>query len=417
MKYGLIGEHLPHSFSREIHERIGAYSYELCELAPDEVAPFLARRDFGGINVTIPYKQTVIPYLDEIDKSAAAIGAVNTIKNENGRLIGYNTDVGGMAACLAHYGITLRDKTVLILGTGGTSRTARAVAAMAGAREVLVCGRRGGEGVLTYEEAYARADEVECILNTTPVGMYPSPDACPIDLSRFARVGGVFDAIYNPLRTNLVLDARARKIPACGGLYMLVAQAVAAYGIFCGITPPVDLTDRIYREVLNEKENIVLIGMPGCGKSTVGAALAATLARPLFDSDREIVRADGREIPQIFSESGEPFFRDRESEAIAALARESARVIATGGGAVLREENRRALHRTGRVYFLDRPLEAILPTADRPLSRDRAALESRYRERYPIYLAAADRRIDAGGSVAEVTEEVRADFLTGNAPE
>ena len=395
MKYGLIGEHLPHSFSREIHEKLGAYRYELCELTPKEVAPFLEKREFCGINVTIPYKETVIPYLDELDPTAAEIGAVNTVKNENGRLIGYNTDVFGMRACLARYGISLTGKCVLILGTGGTARTARAVASLAGAREILVCGRRGGEGILTYEEAYARAGEVECILNTTPVGMYPNPEGCPIDLARFPNLCGVFDAIYNPLRTNLVLDARERGIPSCGGLYMLVAQAVAAYGIFLKKEASRMLTEQIFCEILREKENAVLIGMPGCGKSTVGRLLAERLGREAGDSDSEIVRADGREIPRIFAEDGEDAFREKEVCTIAALAREAGRVISTGGGAILRSENIRALRRTGRILFLDRPLDRIRPTKDRPTASDREALARRFAERYPIYRKTADCRIDA----------------------
>ena len=411
MKYGLIGEHLPHSFSREIHEKFGAYSYELRELPPEEVAPFLARRDFLGINVTIPYKKTVIPYLDGTDASAAAVGAVNTVKNKDGRLIGYNTDVGGMRAALAHYGISLKGKCVLILGTGGTSLTAQAVSSLEGAREILVCGRRGGEGVLTYEEAYGIADRVECILNTTPVGMYPDPEGCPIDLARFSNLTGVFDAIYNPLRTNLVLDARERGIPAGGGLYMLVAQAVAAYGIFLEKDAPRSLTDRIFREILAEKENAVLIGMPGCGKSTVGAKLAAILCREFYDSDSETVRADGRDIPRIFEEDGEPAFREKEKRTVASLAREAGRVIATGGGAILSAENIRALRRTGRLLFLDRPLDLIRPTADRPTASDREALRRRYAERYPLYRKAADCRIDASLGAATVVKATHTAFL------
>ena len=412
MKYGLIGEHLPHSFSREIHEKLGEYRYELCELTPDEVAPFLEKRDFLGINVTIPYKQTVIPYLDGLDPTAAAIGAVNTVVNREGKLYGYNTDVGGMRACLAHYGISLSGKCVLILGSGGTSLTARTVATLEGAGEILVCGRRGGEGILTYEEAYARAAEIECIINTTPVGMYPNPDSSPVDLARFPNLTGVFDAIYNPLRTNLVLDARERGIPAGGGLYMLVAQAIAAYGIFLDKEAPDALAERIYREILTEKENAVFIGMPGSGKSTVGARVAAALGRPFFDSDTEVVKTDGREIPRIFSEDGEAAFREKETFAVSALALHAGRVIATGGGAILRGENVRALKRTGRLLFLDRPLDLICPTENRPTARDREALAMRFAERYPIYRRVADIRIDASLGVANVTEEAKTAFLS-----
>lgn len=411
MQYGLIGEHLPHSFSREVHEKIGGYRYELKELTPEAVGPFMQAHDFCAINVTIPYKQTVIPYLDTIDEHAAAIGAVNTVVNRDGRLLGYNTDFVGMRDCLAHYGIVLQDACVLILGTGGTARTARAVARAAGAREILVAGRRGGEGVITYDEAYRRAEDVDCILNTTPVGMYPTPDACPIDLSRFPRVRGVFDAIYNPARTDLILDARARGLAAGGGLYMLVSQAVAAAAIFRGIDPTPALTEEIYRAVRAEKENIVLIGMPGSGKSTVGRILAAALGRPFRDSDEEIVKEAGCPIPALFEREGEEGFRARERAAVARLSLTGGCVIATGGGAVLKEENLRALRRTGRLYFLDRRLDDICPTDDRPLSRDRAALQKRYAERYPIYTAASDRRIAVTTDAQGVAEEIRTDFL------
>lgn len=416
MQYGLIGEHLPHSFSREIHERIGGYSYRLCELAPDELDGFFRAKDFAAINVTIPYKQAVLRYLDETDAAAKAIGAVNTVVNRDGRLIGYNTDFSGMRACLRRYRIGLRDRRVLILGTGGTSRTARALAEAEGAARIWVAGRQPREGVCSYEEAYALGEQVDVLLNTTPVGMYPAVGDCPVSLARFPRLLGVFDAVYNPLRTNLILAARSRGIAAGGGLYMLVCQAVEASALFRDMTLPESLSESVYRDIRSEKENIVLIGMPGSGKSTIGRALSERTGRAFYDSDAEIVQEAGCGIPEIFAREGEESFRRRESAVLARLSRVSdGRIIATGGGAILRGENLRALRRNGRLYFLDRPLDAIHPTADRPLARDRAALMRRYEERYPLYTAAADCRIVVTDGVRGTAEAVLADFSCGRA--
>ena len=422
MEYGLIGERLPHSFSKEVHRRCADYPYELVELKAEQVGEFLEKRDFRAINVTIPYKQTVIPFLSETDAHARAIGAVNTVVNREGKLYGYNTDFYGMEALLRRAGICLAGKKVLILGTGGTCRTARSVALAAKAASVICVGRRGGEGCITYEEAYASHTDGDVIINTTPCGMFPYADggegraAMPLDLSRFPRLCGVVDAVYNPLRTNLVLEAKARGIPAEGGLYMLVAQGVKASRIFLGrdVSDEAALDRRceeIYGSILREKENIVLTGMPSCGKSTVGKALAEALGRPFADSDGEIVRRAGMSIPEIFAQKGETYFRDLESEVLTDLANTlQGGIIATGGGAVLRERNIRALKRTGRIYFLDRSLSLLLPTADRPLASDREAVRRRYEERYGRYRATCDCRIPADGEVAEAVRAIRKDF-------
>ncbi|MBQ9748414.1 MAG: shikimate dehydrogenase [Clostridia bacterium] len=400
MKYGLIGEHLPHSFSKEVHAKIAPYSYELCELERDEVDAFMRARDFEGINVTIPYKQTVIPYLTEIDEAARLIGAVNTIVNRDGKLYGYNTDFYGMKSLILRLGLNYEGAKVLILGTGGTSKTAVAVARHLGAADVIVVGRKAGEGVITYEDAYRLHTDADQIINTTPCGMYPYPDGkegmagTPIDLDRFPKVAGVIDAVYNPIRTNLVMDAIERNIPAVGGLYMLVAQAVKAAEYFMGTKLPDELYESVYRDILASKENIVLTGMPGSGKSTIGKMLSESLGRPFCDTDAEIVKNAGMSIPEIFERDGNDGFRRIESEAVIACAnRLQGAVIATGGGAILRDDNVRALKRTGRLYFLNRSLSKILPTDDRPLSRDREALEARFRERYPRYLATCDKEI------------------------
>ena len=409
MEYGLIGEKLGHSFSREIHQRLGGYDYRLQELTPAQLPAFLEKRDFRGINVTIPYKQTVIPLLDEVDPKAAAIGAVNTIVNRRGRLYGYNTDYDGMAALARHAGLTLKNKNVLILGTGGTSRTAMTVAADLGAAEIRRVSRTGRGDAITYEQA---ADlPVQVLINTTPCGMYPGCDGQPMDLSRFGWLEGVLDAVYNPLRTRLVLQARDNGARGQGGLYMLVAQAAAACRLFLDRPLPDGALDSVYRAIHGQKQNIVLTGMPGSGKSTVGRVLARQLGRELVDTDTEIIRLAKKPIPEIFAQRGERGFRDLESQVIQEVSRRTGLVIATGGGAILREENVRRLRQNGRIYFLDRPAEDILPTDDRPLARDMEAVRQRYAERYPRYTSTADAAVPVRGSAEDVAAAIREEFL------
>ena len=409
MEYGLIGEKLPHSFSKEIHEKLAGYDYQLKELTPAQLPGFLQKRDFKGINVTIPYKQTVIPYLDEIDQKAKAIGAVNTIVNRDGKLYGYNTDYDGMVALIRHAGLSLAGKSVLILGTGGTSKTAMAVATDLGASDVQRVSRTAKEDAISYEEAQRLP--VQILINTTPSGMYPHPDGQPMDLSRFGWLEGVLDAVYNPLRTRLVLQARDNRARAQSGLYMLVAQAAVACEHFLGKQLPAGMLDTVYRQIHGQKQNIVLTGMPGSGKSTVGKILARQMGREFVDTDTEIIRAAKKPIADIFAQKGEAYFRDLESQVIAQLSQRTGLVIATGGGAILREENVRHLRQNGRLYFLDRPVEAICPTKDRPLSRDRDALQKRYEERYTRYNVTADTRIPVSGSPDTVAAAIREEFL------
>lgn len=405
MKYGLIGEHLGHSYSCEIHGAIADYEYELKELRPDELDGFMRQRNFNAINVTIPYKQSVIPYLDGISDRARSIGAVNTVVNTDGRLYGDNTDFAGMAALARRIGIDFKGKKVLILGTGGTSKTAHAVAESHGAATVLHVSRRG-DGLISYEEAAQKHADAQIIINTTPVGMYPDTEKKPIDISAFPALEGVLDAIYHPLRTNLVLDAQERGIPASGGLYMLSAQAVYASAVFLGKEVEPALIEKAYDLVKADKQNIVLVGMPSCGKTTVGRIIAGRTGKTFFDTDEAIVAEIGMTIADFFAKNGENAFRELESRIIAEASKKGGLVIATGGGAVLRPENVRSMRQNGTVVFIDRAPEKLITTDDRPLSSNRAALEKLYETRYEIYKNAADLHADGNGTPGEVAEAI-----------
>jgi len=389
MEYGLIGEKLGHSFSAWIHGQIGLYAYDLCPVSREDFHDFMTKRDFRGINVTIPYKKDVIPYLQEMSRAARLCGAVNTIVNRDGQLYGDNTDFHGMQALLQKAGITVKDKKVLILGTGGTSGTAMALTDHLGAAAVQRVSRTGKDGSLTYEKAHTCTD-TQVIINTTPCGMYPNADVCMMDLDTFPKLEGVVDAVYNPLRTRLVLEAQKRGIKAIGGLYMLVSQAVFAAQIFTDRQEIISVTDEIYGRLLRQKQNIVLTGMPASGKTTIGKHLAKRLGMPFLDVDARVVEKAGKPISEIFRDAGEPYFRDLETQVIRELAPSQGVVIATGGGVPLREENMRLLKGNGIVYFLDAPPETLEATSDRPLSSTREALRRRYEERYPIYQSTCD---------------------------
>ncbi|MBE6634706.1 MAG: shikimate dehydrogenase [Ruminococcaceae bacterium] len=411
MTYGCIGEHLKHSFSKEIHALIADYDYEIREIPRDGVDAFMREHSFAAINVTIPYKETVIPYLDFIDESAKLIGAVNTIVNRGGKLYGYNTDFFGLSALAKRTGIDFSGKKVLILGTGGTSKTAEAVARAEGAREIVKASRNASNGAVLYTDVYKYHTDAEIIINTTPVGMFPNISGKPIELSAFGRLEGVLDAIYNPMRTPLILEALFRGIPASGGLYMLVAQGVRASEHFTKKTYDESVCERVFKKISADKTNAVLIGMPASGKSTVGAILAERLSRPLLDTDKIIVEKSGMPIPEIFKQHGEAHFRDLESEAVESVAPISGAVIATGGGAVLRGMNVDALRKNGRIYFIDRPLDALIPTADRPTASTVSDIEKRYHERYEIYRSAADVIINADTTIDKVAEAILSDLL------
>ena len=407
MKYGLIGEKLGHSFSKEIHEMIGYYNYEIHEVAKTDIDHFMKEKNFIGINVTIPYKETVIPYLDEIDSVALRIGAVNTIINVDGKLKGFNTDYYGMKALINKADIDCYNKKVLILGTGGTSKTAYALAEDLGAKIILKVSINNEEGTITYDEAISIHNDADVIINTTPVGMYPKNEGCIIDLKHFKSLSGVVDVVYNPLRTTLVQNAKDLNIKAIAGLYMLVGQAVYASGIFLNENIDLDIIDPIFNKINNDKENIVLIGMPSSGKTTIGKLLSEKLNKRLIDTDDLIVEKIGMSITDYMKTHTEKEFRDVETECVKEASKHSKVIIATGGGAILRSENVKALKQNGKLYFLKRNLELLTPTDSRPFSSDLESLKKRYVERLPIYEAVCDKVIDNNNDLDYTIKQIR----------
>ena len=407
MIYGCIGEKLGHSFSKEIHAKIADYKYELCEIEKQNLDVFMQTRDFKAINVTIPYKQAVIPHLHYISDTAKKIGAVNTIVNKDGKLYGYNTDFYGMSRLISKAGINFGGKCVLICGSGGTSKTAYAVAESLGAKKIIKASRSEKDGFVTYHQLKNLKDEIEIIINTTPAGMFPNSDTTCVDVSDFKNLCGVIDAVYNPLTTRLVREARNLGIKAECGLYMLVAQAVRASEIFLDTEYPDEIYDNIYNEILSSKRSVVLVGMPGCGKSTIGKILAEETGKEFFDSDAEIIKQTGTAPSDIIKKHGEAYFRDIESSIIKELSDKNGVIIATGGGAVLRSENVTNLKKNGILVFLDRDISTIVPTLDRPLSCDADKLKKLYDLRYPIYTSVADVIIKSTDSPETTAEAVR----------
>ena len=399
--YGLIGAKLGHSYSKIIHEKIADYTYTLLPLPTEaEARTFFEKREFAAVNVTIPYKQMVIPCCDEVDPRAKAIGAVNTVVNRGGKLYGYNTDYAGFAYLAKAHGVNFAGKTVLVLGTGGTHATVSAVCRDGGAKEILTASRTGKDGALTYEQAAARSD-VQIVVNTTPCGMYPQTGQCLLDIAALPQLEAVLDVVYNPFATELVLRAKDRGLTAAGGFEMLVAQAVYAAEYFTGRALDREtLIPQISRELQKELQNVVLIGMPGCGKSTVGAVLAQKLGKTFVDADAEIERRTGKAIPDIFAQEGEAAFRRYEADVIADLTRQNRQVIACGGGVVKTPQNLHALRQNGPVLWVQRPIEK-LATAGRPLSKGSEALRRMAHERLPLYRAAATGAVCNDGSLAD----------------
>ena len=383
MKCGLLGRKLGHSYSPQIHRYLGNYPYALFEKEPEEVEEFLRDGDFTAINVTIPYKQTVIPFCAELSPMARRIGAVNTIvRRQDGSLIGHNTDYFGFLSTVRRTGLDPSGKKVLIIGSGGASKPAIAVMEELGANVTVISHKEN------TPETLARHSDCAVLVNATPVGMYPNVGVSPVDLSLFPHLEGVIDMIYNPARTQLLLDAEARGLVAENGLWMLVAQAKEASEWFTGHAISDDVIAAIHRQLKLEMENIILVGMPGCGKSTVGKLLAQHLGRSFVDADSRIVDAAGMSIPEIFAQSGEEGFRQIETQVLSDLGMRSGLVIATGGGCVTQERNYPLLHQNGTCVWLTRDL-AKLPTDGRPLSQ-KGKLEQMYQIRKPLYERFAD---------------------------
>ena len=408
MEYGLIGSKLGHSYSKLIHEMLCGYRYDLCPLPTEaEARAFLKKRLFKAINVTIPYKKLVMEYCTYIDPRAKAIGAVNTVVNKNGLLYGYNTDYSGFAHLCEAHGVDFAGRTVLILGTGGTHNTTSAVARDKGAAKILTVSRKPDpeKGELSYTQALTSGAQI--IINTTPAGMYPNVGVCNLDVAAMPGLEAVLDVVYNPDKTELILRAEEAGVPvAAGGLEMLVAQAVYAAEYFLGRTfdDAAGEIDRITAALRRDTLNVALIGMPSSGKTTVGRALAEALGKRFVDLDEEIVKADGRSIPDIFAAEGEEGFRQKETAIIAQFAKEGRQLLSCGGGAVKKPENVRLLRQNGVVLFLDRPLDALTVGGGRPLSSSADALRTMYAERRPLYLAAADAVVPNETTVADAVK-------------
>ena len=398
MECGLLGRKLGHSYSPQIHALLGAYSYRLIEMEPEAVGPFLKAGAFTGLNVTIPYKKTAIPYLDALSPEARRLGAVNTILRREGRLIGHNTDYFGFRWLVEKSGLQLAGKKALVLGSGGASNTASAVLEELGARVVVIS--RTGEN--NYHNLSRHADAA-VIVNATPVGMYPNTGISPLDLGQFANLEGVLDAVYNPARTQILLDAERRGLTAVNGLWMLVAQAKESAQWFTGKPISDDVIAPIHRALRQQMENILLVGMPGCGKTTVGQQLAQELGKKFVDADQALEETTGWKITDILPSQGEAAFRALETQTLADLGKQSGLVIATGGGCVTREENYDLLHQNGTVFWLTRQLNK-LPTQGRPLSRD---LGQMYARREPMYRRFADAAVSNDGTVEQTVREIR----------
>ena len=391
MQCGLLGRKLGHSYSPQIHAQLADYAYVLFEKEPEELEAFLKSGAFTGINVTVPYKKAVIPYLDTLSPTAERLGAVNTVVRRDGKLIGHNTDYFGFLTMLKTSGLEVSGEKVLVLGSGGASNTAAAVLEEAGAHVVIIS--RSGEN--NYGNLHLHRDAA-VIVNTTPVGMYPHVGVSPIDLAHFPYLRGVLDVVYNPARTQLLLDAEERGLVTANGLLMLVAQAKEAAEWFSGRAISNAQIPRIHALLRRQMENIILIGMPGSGKSTVGALLAEKTGKSFVDADAYLVQASGRPIPEIFATDGEEAFRALETQVLAELGKQSGLIIATGGGCVTRERNFHLLHQNGTLFCLDRDLEK-LPTDGRPLSQN-TGLTEMYRVRKPLYDRFADSHIDNNGN-------------------
>ena len=397
MKCGLLGRKLGHSYSPAIHALLGDYEYNLYEIEPEGLEDFLRKGDWDGINVTMPYKQTVIPFLDSLTSIASELGAVNTIIRRNGKLFGTNTDYWGFLSMVEKSGLSPAGKKCLVLGSGGASKVVQAVLQEYDA-QVVVISRTSTDN---YDNLSSHSDAA-IIVNTTPVGMYPNTGISPVDLALFPYLEGVLDLIYNPAKTQLLLDAEKRGIVAMNGLWMLISQAMYAVHFIAPKMPKEIHIEDVYPIMKAQMENIILIGMPGCGKSSIGKLLAEKTGRRFADADEQTEKMTQKTIPRIFAEDGEDVFRDWETKVLAELGKQSGLVIATGGGCVTMERNYPLLHQNGTIYWVQRDLNQ-LPTEGRPLSKD---LETMYRMRQPQYAYFADHIVENNGTIEDAVSSI-----------
>ena len=401
LKCGLLGEKLGHSYSPQIHSMLADYEYKLFEKSPEELEGFLKSGEFNGLNVTIPYKKTVMPYCAELSPTAAQIGSVNTIvRRSDGSLYGDNTDAFGFENLIVHNGIEVKGKKALVLGTGGASVTAQAVLKNLGASEVVVISRKGEDN---YENIAKHAD-AEIIANTTPVGMYPNNGKAAVDLTQFPKLSGVLDVVYNPARTALLLQAEKLCIPCAGGLYMLVSQAKRSCELFTGKSIPDSEIDRIERVLSHQMQNIVIIGMPGSGKTAVSTMLAERLGRKIFDTDTIVSEKAGMTIPEIFAAQGEAGFRKLETEATAEVGKLSGNIISTGGGVVTVADNYELLHQNGVIVWIERDTNKLARDG-RPISLS-SDLNELYAARLPLYERFADIKADNNGDINDTVNAI-----------
>ncbi len=388
-KYGLIGESLSHSYSPKIHSLFGSYVYNLLETKEQDLQSLIQNPDYGGFNVTIPYKKTVIPFCDHLSPQARAIGSVNTLVKKEGELWGYNTDIDGFKYLLQKASIHPQGLKCLVLGSGGSSMMVQKALADLNAGAIVVISRQGQNN---YQNL-VRHQEAQLIINTTPLGMYPNNGISPVDIGLFPRLQGVVDLIYNPHMTKLVLDARQAGIPAIGGLGMLVAQARRASELFQNIKITPQQMAWAEKQIEKDRLNVVLIGMPGSGKTTLGIALAKELHKTFVDIDLEIEKAEGLLIPAIFDQYGEEYFRQLETRMLSRFCQQSGLVIATGGGVVTQSRNYPIIKQNSSIIWVKRSLPE-LALKGRPLSKSKEAIEKLFNQRQQSYAKWSDSTIE-----------------------
>ncbi len=407
MKYGLIGKKLKHSYSKIIHEKLGYYNYDLIELNDDELETFLKKKDFNGINVTVPYKQKVIPYLNALSKEAIMCNSVNTIVNENGNLVGYNTDFLGFNDLLKYNNIDVYNKKIMVLGTGGSAQSISNLLNSLSVKQIIFVSSSNKKGSISYQDIDKYCYDIDILINTTPKEMFPNNEQIIVSIDNFDNLSCVIDIIYNPLNTNLLLQAKQKGIKAINGLYMLVSQALYSAEYFLNNHCTNNHTkNKIYEELVNEKENIVLIGMPSCGKSTIGKKLAKKLNKEFYDIDNLIANKINMNICDYINKYGEEEFRKIEHEVIKQIYKQNSLVIATGGGTILNEKNVLLLKQNSKLFFIDRDIQNLHFDVTRPLSSTYEKLVELYIQRYDLYNKYCDYKIDGNQSICKIINTI-----------